>query len=149
MNLNKAIMTQKQSFATISEYVKDSFLKIEIAKEELKSTSKGMLMDDKIQLEDTVKNLMGEVENLSKTNQRLLDDLNTRAFFQKYCDVLDALNTLQSENEALVNSKYAETESFNNRNVPHTVRSTFDTVRDKYPLTERRHLQTLSFQERS
>lgn len=139
MSSNKSILVQKQKFITISDFVKDSFLKIEIAKEELRRTEKGKLIWDRAQLEETIKNLMVEIENLSKTNQQLLDDLKTRAFFQKYHDATEALNKLQNENEALVKFKYKEFESFDSRKILHTIGSAVETKSDLNKINYKRY----------
>lgn len=139
MSLNKSILVQKQKFITISDFVKDSFLKIEIAKEELRKTEKGKLICDRAQLEETIRNLMVEVENLSKTNQQLLDDLKTRAFFQKYHDATEALNKLQNENEALVKFKYKDFQLYDSRQILHTMGSLVETKSDLSRINYKRY----------
>lgn len=75
-----------------------------------------------MQLENTLKDLTKEIEVLSIQNARLLEDLKTHSFFEKYNnaisdynEVLKEINVLKAEQEALINFRIKNVDTFNMR----------------------------------
>lgn len=110
--LKKALLVQKINFSSLSEYVNDSMNKMKVFTSELKCSDTGRLIAEKMQLEKTVKDLTQEVETLSITNTKLLEDLRTQAFFDKYHQTLQQLTKLQADHEKLINFKAKEVEKY-------------------------------------
>lgn len=81
---------------------------VESVHEDLRMSEKGELYLAKLQLELTVKDLSEEVEILSDTNYKLIQDLKTRDFFDKYQNVLQEINQLKIEQEALIDYRFKE-----------------------------------------
>lgn len=69
-------------------------------------SEKGELLIAKNQLELTIVQLTEEIEKLSLLNQRLIRDLKSENFFQKYHETLEELNQLKLEHEMLIDHKY-------------------------------------------
>ena len=86
----------------LAEAVENTMEMVERTKWEMKRSDKGALVVSKMQLWRTVEDLTKEVEMLSSKNKMLLDDLSTRSFYDKYLQVLDELNKLKQDQEALI-----------------------------------------------
>jgi hypothetical protein len=76
--------------------------------EDLRMSDKGELFLAKMQLELTVKDLSEEIETLSDTNYKLMQDLKTRYFFDKYQDALQEITQLKLEQESLIDYRFQE-----------------------------------------
>lgn len=97
---------QKHKFYDLTEAVETSMKSISYMQEDLRMSDKGELMQAKIQLERTVKDLANEVESLSQSNTQLIENLNTKTFFQKYHDVVEECNQVKLEQEALIDYRF-------------------------------------------
>ena len=102
MNLNKSNILQKHKFFLLAEAVEKTMKNVEGCQEDLRMSDKGEIYLAKIQLERTVEDLSAEIEILSESNHVLVQNLKTRTFFDKYQEVLQELNQLKLEQEALI-----------------------------------------------
>lgn len=93
---------QKRKFFLLADAVEKTMQTVEGVNEDLRMSDKGELFLAKTQLEKTVKDLSEEIEVLSETNKKLIEDLNTKTFFSKYQETLQELNQIKLEQEALI-----------------------------------------------
>jgi len=90
------------SYPSILKTIEETKKQIEKGKEELKKSEGGKLIYEKIQLENTVKNLTQEVESLSIKNENLLKDIKSNPFYDKYHKTIKLLEEAKEENESLL-----------------------------------------------
>ena len=90
----------------MADAVEKTMETVERVNQELKLSDIGALYLSKMQLERTVADLSAEIELLSIKNKRLIEDMSNQAFFNKYQDVLEELNQLKSDHEALIEYKF-------------------------------------------
>lgn len=113
-------MLEKFKFEDITEAISTTMKNTEQANEDLRMSDKGELFLANLQLQRTVKDLANEIEILSLKNEQLIDDLKHRTFFIKYQNVLDELNQLKLEHEAIIDYKIKQMNEKFQSSVPMT-----------------------------
>ena len=106
-DFKKSLILQKRKFFLLADAVDKTMKNVESCNEDLRMSEKGEIYLAKAQLERTVKDLSEEIEHLSETNHKLIQDLRTKTFFDKYQEVLQELNQLKLEQEALIDHLYS------------------------------------------
>jgi len=101
-DLKKTLIFQQRKFYSLASSVQEAMNQVENAQKQLKKSEKGQLILENEQLHKTVKDLAHEIETLTTVNQQILEDQQTRSFFDKYQNVCKNLNELQSQQDALV-----------------------------------------------
>ena len=106
-DFKKSLILQKRKFFLLADAVDKTMKNVESCNEDLRMSEKGEIYLAKAQLERTVKDLSEEIEHLSETNHKLIQDLRTKTFFDKYQEVLQELNQVKLEQEALIDHLYS------------------------------------------
>lgn len=98
-------MLLQKTYTDSLENLEEEKSALDKVKSELSQVDDGKLQCEKIQLEKTVKSLTQEVENLSITNEGLIEDLRQKEFFDKYYEMKQKYEKIRRYNEKLLDLK--------------------------------------------
>jgi hypothetical protein len=84
INLKKTLILQKRKFFLLSSALEETIKNLEATHSQFKESESGQLFIENTQLHKTVKALSEEIEHLTEINQKMMQDLQSREFYEKY-----------------------------------------------------------------